>query len=204
VKSGESGDGHVVFLRRLSLTLLIAIVVWQLLRPTLDSILCGATQALVRAYERPRVTRLVAVDHRAEVRRADYGPGSAVPTIALTEIHFNTIVLIALFLALDKPLSQRQLGRLSVGWSVLLLTQTFNLVFHLKFLYATGMGEWSLGNYSDLSRNAYGFLRYFTDLPGRFSFPFLIWLGFNWQQVMEMLGRTQVAPLKARKRKDRR
>ena len=33
--------------------------------------------------------------------------------------------------------------------------------------------------------------RYFTDLPGRFSFPFLIWLGFNWEAIMKMLNVTR-------------
>ena len=50
-----------------------------------------------------------------------------------------------------------------------------------------GLGEWSQYHYSDLARNVFGFGRYFTDLPGRFSFPFLIWLGFNWEVVMKML-----------------
>jgi hypothetical protein len=51
-----------------------------------------------------------------------------------------------------------------------------------------GLGDWSQQHYSDLARNVYGFWQYFTDLPGRFSFPFLIWLGFNWDLVMGMLG----------------
>ncbi len=61
-----------------------------------------------------------------------------------------------------------------------------NLFFHVKCLYAISLGEWSLQNYSDFSRDFYGFWRYFTDLPGRFSFPFLIWLGFNWDLVISI------------------
>jgi hypothetical protein len=75
-----------------------------------------------------------------------------------------------------------------MGWSLLLVVQTLNLVFHVKYLYATGLGEWSLQAYSDLGRNVLGFLRYFTDLPGRFAAPFLIWIGFNWQRVTELIG----------------
>jgi hypothetical protein len=106
----------------------------------------------------------------------------------LADITFNTIVLLALYLALPRPLSRGQLERLFMGACVLYLTQALNLVFHIKTLYALGLGEWSRQHYSDLARNAFGFLRYFTDLPGRFSFPFLIWLGFNWDPVMELLG----------------
>jgi hypothetical protein len=75
-----------------------------------------------------------------------------------------------------------------MGGCLLYLTQALNLAFHVKTLYALGLGEWSQQHYSDLARNVFGFLRYFTDLPGRFSFPFLIWLGFNWDAVMTLLG----------------
>ena len=105
----------------------------------------------------------------------------------MTEVTFNTIVLLALYLALPRPFSRKQLESLFMGWCVLVLCQSINLVFHVKTLYATGLGEWSTVHYSDLARNVFGFGRYFTDLPARFSFPFLIWLGFNWQPVMKML-----------------
>ena len=106
----------------------------------------------------------------------------------LTEVHFNTIVLLALYLSLPRPKSKRWVERLIMGWSVLYLTQALNLVFHVKCLYALGLGRWSELTYSDLARNVYGYLRYFTDLPGRFSFPFLIWLGFNWDEVVAVVG----------------
>ena len=114
----------------------------------------------------------------------------------MNEINFNTIVLLALYLALPNPFSKRQLERLFMGWCVLCLTQSINLLFHVKALYAMGLGEWSQHNYSDLARNVFGFGRYFSDLPGRFSFPFLIWMGFNWEVVMKMLGIQQEEKLK--------
>jgi hypothetical protein len=178
------------FLGRLGLALLVSIGLWWgLLRTPLDVAVSGFAEFLVRAFEYPRVTRLVTKDHRAEVRRADFRTDSRIPTIPLTEVHFNTIVLLALYLALPRPLSRRQLERLLMGWSVLYLTQTVNLWFHVKALYAMGLGDWSLQNYSEFSRNFLGFWRYFTDLPGRFSFPFLIWLGFNWDLVGGILDR---------------
>ncbi len=180
------------FLLRLPPALLIGMVMWFALRPAIDLAVTGLAQTLIRAFEYPRVTRLVVDDHRAQVRRSDFRTDSQIPTVPLTDITFNTIVLLALYLALPRPLSRRQLERLFMGGCVLYLTQALNLVFHVKTLYTLGLGEWSQQNYSDLARNVFGFLRYFTDLPGRFSFPFLIWLGFNWDVVMRLLG-TQVA-----------
>jgi len=179
---------HLQFLIRLPLALCIGMAVWLVLRPAIEPAVAGLAQTLIRSYEYPRVTRLVTDSHQVQVRRSDFRTTSQIPAIPLTEITFNTIVLLALYLALPRPLSRRQLERLFMGGCVLYLTQALNLLFHVKTLYAMGLGEWSQQQYSDLARNAYGFLRYFTDLPGRFSFPFLIWLGFNWDLVMGMLG----------------
>jgi hypothetical protein len=176
-----------VFLRRLPVTLIAAIIIWLLLRPVIDWAVAGLAQTLIRSFEYPRVTRLVVQDHHAQMRRTDLRTDSKVPTVSMTEVTFNTIVLLALYLALPRPFSRRQLERLFMGWCVLYLCQSMNLVFHVKTLYAMGLGEWSQHHYSDLARNVFGFGRYFTDLPGRFSFPFLIWLGFNWEGVMRML-----------------
>lgn len=179
---------HTRFLLRLPVALLVALALWLVLRPVIDTAVAGLAGTLIRTFEYPRVTRLVVEDHRAQVRRSDFRTDSQIPALALTDITFNTIVLLALYFAFPRPFSRRQLERLFMGACVLYLTQALNLVFHVKTLYALGLGEWSQQHYSDLARNVFGFLRYFTDLPGRFSFPFLIWLGFNWDVVMQLLG----------------
>lgn len=180
-------DATRVFLRRLPVTLIGAIIIWLLVRPAIDSLVAGLAQTLVRSFEYPRVTRLVIEDHRVQMRRSDLRTDSKIYSVSMTEISFNTIVLLSLYLALPRPFSRRQLERLFMGLCVLIICQAVNLVFHVKTLYATGLGEWSQHYYSDFARNVFGFGRYFTDLPGRFSFPFLIWLGFNWEVVMKML-----------------
>ena len=177
-----------VFLRRLPVTLIAAVVIWLLLRPVIDTAVAGLAQTLIRSFEYPRVTRLVVEDHQAQMRRTDLRTDSRVPSVSMTEVTFNTIVLLALYLALPRPFSRRQIERLFMGWCVLYLSQSINLLFHVKTLYAMGLGEWSQHHYSDFARNVFGFGRYFTDLPGRFSFTFLIWLGVNWEVVMKMLG----------------
>jgi hypothetical protein len=187
-----------VFLRRLPLTLIAAIAIWLLLRPIIDTAVAGLAQTLIRSFEYPRVTRLVVEDHQAQMRRSDLRTDSKVASVSMTEVTFNTIVLLALYLALPRPFSRRQAERLFMGWCVLFLTQSINLLFHVKTFYAMGLGEWSQLHYSDIARNFFGFGRYFTDLPGRFSFPFLIWLGFNWDVVMKML---RVSPAEDTKRK---
>ena len=162
-------------------------VLWLVIRPALDSAVASLAQVFIRAFEYPRVTQLVVDDHWVHVRRSDFRSDSRIPTIPLTENNFNTIVLLALYMALPRPFSRRQLERLFMGWCVLYLTQAMNLLFHVKTLYAVNLGDWSLQAYSDFARNFYGFWQYFTDLPLRFSAPFLIWLGFNWDVVKELV-----------------
>jgi len=175
------------FLLRLPLSLVVALLLWLMLRGALDVVIPRATQMLIRGFEYPRVTRLVPTDHLVRVQRADLRTTSTIPTISLTSIHFNTIVLLALHLALPQPWRRRQLECLFMGWCILLATQTLNLFFHVKYLYASGLGPWSFHHYSAMQRNLYGFGQYFTDLPGRFSFPFLIWLGFSWETVTRLV-----------------
>jgi len=198
-------EHYASFLKRLPLALLAAMMLWLLLlRPALDVAVPKLTETLIRAFEYPRVTRLITADHQLQIRRSDFRSGSATPTVPLAEIHFNTIILLALYLATARPLSRSQLERLFMGWSILYLSQSLNLLFHVKCVYALGLGEWSVHNYSDFARNLYGFLRYFTDLPGRFSFPFLIWLGFNWDQVTLLIGTRAAAEPPKKKNAGRR
>jgi hypothetical protein len=160
---------------------LVAIVIWAGIRPALDAGVTGFARFLIRSFEIPHVTQLVAEGHRAVLSRADLKSSSGIPAIPLTEIHFNTIILLALFLALERPWSRRQLERLFMAWTTLFALQTLNLVFHVEFFYATSLGPWSTQHYGPFLRNAYAFLQYFFDLPIRLGAPFILWVAFNWE-----------------------
>jgi len=181
------GDSLRPVVLRLPLTLLLGMLIWLALRPALDRAVPAFAELLIRAYEVPRVTRLVSDQHQVEVRRSDSPPASTLPVLPLTGVHFNTIVLLALSLALPRPWSRRQLERLAMAWAVLLLVQVVNLTFEVKSLYATRCGAWSVANYSRLARDLFGFLQLFTDLPLRFSAPFLLWYGFNLEVVSGLI-----------------
>jgi len=178
------------FFKRLPITLIIAMLLWVLVRPIPDHAVAGLAEILIRSFEYPKVTRLEVENHQARIIRSDFRSDSKIPMVPLSEIHFNLIVLLALYFALDRPWSREHMEKLFMGICVLYLTQAINLLLHVKCLYALGMGDWSIQNYSNFSRNFYGFWRYFTDLPGRFSFPFVIWMAFNWDEVIGLLAMT--------------
>ena len=58
-------ESYRQFLRRLPLMLIVAMLLWMVLRPVLDLGVSRFAETLVRAFEYPRVTRLVADDHVA-------------------------------------------------------------------------------------------------------------------------------------------
>ena len=156
-------------------------LVWAVIRPALDAGVAGFAQFLIRSFEIPHVTQLIAEDHHATLRRADLTSDSTLPAIPLTEIHFNTIILLALFLAMERPWSRKQLERLFMAWTTLFALQTLNLVFHVELFYATSLGPWSTEHYGPFLRNTYAFLQYFFDLPVRLGAPFVLWVAFNWE-----------------------
>ncbi len=189
------------FVKRLPLTLVIAMMLWLALRPLLDTAVTGLAEILIRSFEYPRVTRLEAVNHRTQVFRSDFRSDSTIPTIPLTEVHFNTIILFALFLALPGRFSKKNLERLVMAWFLLYLAQTLNLFLHVKCIYALNLGDWSHQAYGSFARDFYGFWRYFTDLPGRFSFPFVFWMAFFWEQALGMLSPVTVTSKERKKAK---
>ena len=192
------------FLVRLPLTMIVGMVLWLLLRPLLDHAVAGLAEVVVRAFEHPKVTRLLVEAHVVNIARTDLLAGSAIPSFPLTQVHFNTIVLLALFLALPRPFSRRQLERLLMGGTLLFALQTLNLILHVKMTYATMLGAWSTQHYSGFARNFYGFWQYFTDLPARFSAPFLIWLGFNWDHLIGLVQSGKVADRAGQRNRQRR
>ncbi len=177
----KTADPRSTFLRRIIPAAVVAAVVWVGVRPALDAGVCGFSQFLIRSFEYPHVTRIVNEDHHARLERADLRSGSHLPALPLTEIHFNTIILLALFLALPRPFSRLQLERLFMAWTTLFALQALNLVFHVEFLYATSLGPWSIQHYGAVARNTYAFLQYFSDLPIRLGAPFILWVAFNWE-----------------------
>jgi hypothetical protein len=196
-------DLFAVYIRRLPVALVLVMLMWLAIRPVLDPAVCHLSQLLIRAFEYPRVTRIEVEDHRAKIIRSDFRTGSNIPTVSLTEVHFNTIVLLSLYFALPDAFRRKRLERLVMAWFVLYITQSLNLMFHVKTIYALYLGEWSAVHYADWQRNLWGFLRYFTDLPGRFGFPFVLWMVFDWPTFSKLL-RTDTEDPEATQKKRKR
>lgn len=177
--------------RSLLLWLLPAIAVWLLLTPFYNRFLALAGERLTRAGEFPAVTRLYVQDtHQVLVTRSDVsGKDGFVYRFRLTDLHFNLILTIALFLAVPGIERRRRIENL--GWA-LLLSVVFHILilfFVVKFVYSTQLGAWSNEHYGPIAQNLWGFGKHLLDLPFKLALPFILWAGFYFEDFHQNLRR---------------
>jgi hypothetical protein len=176
------------FIRNVLLWLLPVWAVWALATPAYNRFLLAAGANLLHLSESPPVTIFHRNDaHYASVERRDFPPARALvgPALRVTDLHFHLVLLGALFLAVPGVPLRRRLENL--GWAAL-ATVAFDLALvflHVKFLYATQLGSWSLAHYGPVARNLYGLAKHLLDLPGKLALPFALWAGC----YLHLLGR---------------
>jgi hypothetical protein len=181
-----------LFIRNCLLWLLPAALLWALVTPFYNQFLLTSGENLVHLTESPDVTNLLRRDdHFAYVSRRDFPPSrSLVHSFRVTDVHFHLVMLMALFLAVPR-VSWRRRGE-NLGWALLAVV-FFDIVlvfFRVKFVYATGLGAWSLAHYGTFARNFWGLGKHLLDLPFKLALPFLLWTAF-YQPVDLLIQKTR-------------
>lgn len=176
----------LLFIRNALLWAVPVALVWTLLAPVYNRFLLGSAQNLVRLTEYPSVTDLLRKDaHFAYISRRDFPPARAlVNSFRVTDVHFHLLMLGVLFLAVPRVPWRRRLE--SLGWAFLITIffDIFLIFFYVKATYAARLGAWSLAHYGAFARNFWGLGEHLLDLPFKFSLPFLLWIGFYYQDLM--------------------
>jgi hypothetical protein len=165
-----------------------AALVWFLLAPYYNLYLATAGERLVRFGERPAVTRLpLSRGQDALVTRSDTRAGGRLPySLHLSDVHFPVVLLVALFLAVPGVPWRRRLTNLAYALLFSVGFHLLDVVFWVKFVYATQLGDWSLRHYGPLARNFWGLGKHVLDLPVKLGLPLLLW---SWFYLGELLGR---------------
>lgn len=176
------------FVRRVPVAAIAAAAIWFAVRPVYNPVVCTLGQAVARFFEYPRVAKVVLDGKDALIGRTDLRADSAWLKVSLTQIHFNLIPFLALFLAMPKPFKGGGFKALLAALGLLLASHVVALFLNVKVYYSFNLGAWSRINYSDFSRNVYGGLRYFFDIPVTFALPLLLWVGFFPERVFRLLG----------------
>ena len=152
------------------------VAVWVMLTPLYDRVLAATTTAVMRAFETPSVTRLrQAGDGYVTVDRSDFDPRSKRPAIPARDLTFNFVLLVALFAASQRTMSDRNIGGFLAGSAALALTHVAALIVTVKNIYASQLGPWSLVHYGDLERSFWGVSNHFYRLVLMYAIAFGLW-----------------------------
>jgi hypothetical protein len=154
---------------------LAALFVWFAFSALYERSLAIAGESTLRAFERPAVTTLRASDGEIRVDRADFPDSSARPGLPAADIHFNFVLLAALFALSPHPLRARPFGRFWIAALLLWTIHVVAVVFQVESVYATSLGPWSVEHYGPVARNFWAAGFHFYQIAGRFAAPFVLW-----------------------------
>lgn len=174
---------------------LLALAFWFGFSRTYERALASGAQIITNLFESPDVTRLRTEGSQILVDRRDFPPGSARPSLPAPDIHFNFVLLAALFAMDPRPLRGAHVGRFLAAGASLFAIHVLALVFQVQSVYATSLGAWSDANYGKVAANVWAAGWHFYLIAGRFAAPFALWWLFG--------RREDDAPLEKRSRKKR-
>jgi hypothetical protein len=157
------------------------VVLWAFLTPVYDRVIAASAEKLMRAFEKPPVTRLrPQEDNHTTVDREDFDPRSKQrPAMPIRDLTFNIALLTALFAASRRTFSDRNMGGFVLAAVCLALTHVLGTVAEVMSIYVAKLGMWSTVHYSPLERNVWGVLNHFYRLVLMYAIAFALWWIFR-------------------------
>lgn len=153
----------------------VGAALWFGFREVYERPLAAAAQSAVRALERPPVTSLSARSGEILLDRSDFPPDSPRPGLPADDLHFNFVLLTALFALQPQFFEGRVLLRWIAALCLLFLVHVAALVFQVESVYAMNLGDWSAAHYGRFARDLWSVGFHFYLVAGRFAAPFAIW-----------------------------
>jgi hypothetical protein len=169
---------------------LIGLVFWIGFSRPYESIVAAAAEAALRATEWPAVTRLDPANAEFLVERSDFPPAAPRPGLPAGDLHFNFVLLAALFALDPHPWRPRRVGAFLIGCALLAVVHVAALFFQVRALYAAHLGAWSAAHYGAFARNFWAGGFHFYQIAGRFAAPFAIWWPLKERSESEARNRT--------------
>jgi len=166
-------------LGRLVLGFLGGLVLWLVFSAPYERVIAAAAEAALRTFESPAVTSLKASGGEILVDRADFPPSSPRPGLPAADLHFNFVLLCALFAMTPRPFSPGNFGRFWAAAALLAVVHVAALILQVESVYATQLGPWSQAHYGPVARNLWAGAFHFYLIAGRFAAPFVLWWGLG-------------------------
>ncbi|HVT03440.1 MAG TPA: hypothetical protein VHL58_08730 [Thermoanaerobaculia bacterium] len=148
---------------------------WLVLSPIYAGFLAWSAEPLLRAFERPAVTRLNTDNTYIRIDRSDFGVRINHPEIPSDDLTFNVILLCALFAGATRPLRDRNIFSFLLASLLLAITHVLATIVTVMSTCATKMGTWSLEHYGKVARNVWGLSYHFYRLVLMYAIAFAIW-----------------------------
>ena len=179
-KAAEPGAGTRIRLddraaARLCAGFAAGLAFWFAFAEPYEKTVAAAASFLIRTFESPAVTSLSAVGGEIRVDRSDFPPASPRPGLPAADIHFNFVLLVALFAFVPHPLEPGRFLRFWLAAACLWGIHVLALVFQVESVYATRLGAWSEAHYGVFASNFWAGGFHFYQIAGRFAAPFVVW-----------------------------
>jgi hypothetical protein len=148
---------------------------WWAATPTYNGALAEFAEGAIRAFERPRATRLYAEERRIVIDRADFPSTSGRPSLPADDLTFDVILFLALAATAPGLLRDRAAKGFALSCCILFALHVLALVANVESLYATQFGEWSAAHYGAFMRNVWATAAHFWRFVGCYAAAFLLW-----------------------------
>jgi len=170
--------------------LILGLALWVYVQPAYSRILVTVSQKLLFWTEKDEKTSV-----RLQENHIVYVPMGLVSKGQKTvqgmrevrEIHCNSVIFFALALFSPGLGLGKRMWVLAAGLLLLFFTQVLTVFVQVKFLYALQLGEYSRIHYGLWEKNIYAFLKQFSELIGRYAFPFAIWMLLTYKETLGYL-----------------
>jgi hypothetical protein len=160
---------------------LIGLAIWSGLSVPYTRLLAAVSQSIMRIGESPPVTYITPSGTLLMVDRSDFrrSPSSGRMGVESTDITFNLILLITLFAASGRALSDRNVFGFAGASLSLVVVHVAAVVSFVKAYYVLSFGQWSMAHYGVVSRSFWGAAPYFYSVVGVYGFAVALWWLFR-------------------------
>lgn len=199
-----------VFLGRVVVLFVLAYLAFKPLAPAHTQFLGWLTQGFLNIVETssdPMLHRAseVWVEEGGILYRNRHIPQAQPPGIPADWVQANLVLLIPLMLATPAPTWRKKATRLALALGITIVLQVIDVAFTVKAFQAFDLEGYSHHYYSDLERRIYGFADAFAQSMDTQLFPFVVWAGIHFRQLVQLPSSPQ-APTRggARRKKESR
>jgi hypothetical protein len=183
------GIRPAVFLVRLLVVFALTYVLWTPLAPVYTQLLATLTQGFLHLTEMSRDPNLHQVTQMWVRGTAIFYVHRLFPSVHPSGIpaewvQANLVLLIPLMLATPARSYGQRFFRLGLALAIALALQVLDIAVTVKSFYASELGPYSDRYYSDTARWFYQFGDAFTQAMDTQLFPFVIWAGIHFKQLL--------------------